>query len=199
MELVQSREELREFITAQEGPVVVGFFGDFSDASKRARPEFEKFCEQHPDRPVALVDVAKVKGAHKDFGVKTVPTVILAEGERVVRKVLGFQKAETYSRSLLPGGGRRSGSGGKDTEKAHRVVVYVGEHCPWCRRVKAYLRRRGIRFTEIDVSKDQSAARTLVSRTGQTGVPQVDIDGQWVIGFDKARIDKLLGLRPEAA
>jgi len=62
--------------------------------------------------------------------------------------------------------------------------------------VKAYLVRRRVPFREVDITRDASAARDLVRRTGQTGVPVVEIDGRPVVGFDKAKIDRLLGLSP---
>jgi len=75
------------------------------------------------------------------------------------------------------------------------VTVYTGASCPWCTRVKNYLRQHGVNFREIDISRDQQAAMRLVAKTGQTGVPQLDINGHYVVGFDQARIDALLGLR----
>lgn len=81
-----------------------------------------------------------------------------------------------------------------DAARTHRVVVFTTPTCPWCTRVKQYLRRRNVRFREVDVSRDAAAARDLVRRTGQMGVPVVEIDGRPVVGFDKSKIDKLLGL-----
>lgn len=77
---------------------------------------------------------------------------------------------------------------------AHRVLVFTTPTCPWCTRAKAYLRGRGVPFREIDVSQDPAAARDLVRRTGQMGVPVIEIDGRPIVGFDQARIDQLLGL-----
>jgi glutaredoxin-like YruB-family protein len=79
-------------------------------------------------------------------------------------------------------------------ERTHRVLVFTTPTCPWCVRVKKYLRERHVPFREIDVARDQKAARDLVRRTGQMGVPVVEIDGKPIIGFDRPRIDKLLGL-----
>ena len=80
------------------------------------------------------------------------------------------------------------------TESTHRVLAYTAPGCSWCVRVKQYLRQRNVRFREVDVSRDAAAARDLARRTGQMGVPVVEIDGDLVIGFDKPRIDRLLGL-----
>lgn len=76
----------------------------------------------------------------------------------------------------------------------HRVLVFTTPTCPWCVRVKQYLAQRRVPFREIDVSRDAAAARDLVRRTGQMGVPVVEIDGKPIVGFDKSRIDRLLGL-----
>ena len=80
--------------------------------------------------------------------------------------------------------------------RRHRVLVFTTPTCSWCTKVKAYLVRRRVPFREVDITRDASAARDLVRRTGQTGVPVVEIDGRPVVGFDKAKIDRLLGLSP---
>jgi glutaredoxin len=61
--------------------------------------------------------------------------------------------------------------------------------------LKEHLRKNNIRFTDIDVSKDQAKAQELVRKTGQQGVPQTDINGQYVLGFDKKRVNELLGIK----
>ncbi|HAF67025.1 MAG: glutaredoxin family protein [Bacillota bacterium] len=76
----------------------------------------------------------------------------------------------------------------------HKVVVYSTPTCPWCVRAKDYLRDNGIEFEEKDVSVDIQAAREMVKISGQMGVPVLSIDGNVVVGFDKNKIDELLGL-----
>ena len=196
LEVVSHADEVRRAVAegAGKGAIIIGFFGDFSAASKEARPAFEKFCADNPDQRALLVDVLAVRGVHKDFGVTGVPTVIAVRDGRVLRKVEGVQSAEGYDRALLSEATVVRTR--KDDDKpAHRVVVYTGPHCPWCVRVKSYLRKNRIRFREIDVSSDPAQARELQARSGHTGVPQLDIDGHWVIGFDQPAIDRLLGLR----
>jgi glutaredoxin-like YruB-family protein len=72
--------------------------------------------------------------------------------------------------------------------------VFTTPTCPWCQRAKSYLRSKSIPFKEVDVSRDQQAARDLVRRTGQMGVPVIEIDGRAVVGFDQRQVDRLLGL-----
>ncbi len=82
--------------------------------------------------------------------------------------------------------------------RQHRVIVFSTPTCPWCTRAKNYLRSQNMPFRDVDVSKDPAAARDLVRRTGQMGVPVVEIDGKPIVGFDQAEIDALLGLRAGA-
>ncbi len=78
--------------------------------------------------------------------------------------------------------------------RSHRVLVFTTPTCPWCSRAKQYLRQQKVPYREVDVSRDAAAARDLVRRTGQMGVPVVEIDGRPVVGFDQRTIDRLLGL-----
>jgi glutaredoxin 3 len=80
------------------------------------------------------------------------------------------------------------------TGGTHRVIVFSSPTCVWCTRAKTYLRTQGVPFRDIDVSRDPAAARDLVRRTGQMGVPVIEIDGRPIVGFDQARIDSALGL-----
>jgi len=79
--------------------------------------------------------------------------------------------------------------------KAYPCSLAPGESgpgCPACGTAKAYLRRRGIGFREVDVSKDRHAADRLIARSGQMAVPQIDVDGHLVVGFSRTRLDELL-------
>jgi len=75
--------------------------------------------------------------------------------------------------------------------RVHRVLVFTTPSCPWCQRAKSYLHERRVQFREVNVSRDPSAARDLVRRTGQMGVPVIEIDGHPVVGFDRTQIDRL--------
>lgn len=80
-------------------------------------------------------------------------------------------------------------------KKQPKVIIFSTPNCPWCGRVKSYLRQKGIRFKNIDVSRDKAAARDIVRRTGQMGVPVVLIGSRPIVGFNKPLIDRLLGLK----
>ncbi len=79
-----------------------------------------------------------------------------------------------------------------ETRSAPRIVVFSTPSCGWCRKVKSYLREKGFKFRDVDISRDQKAAMDVQRRTGSTSVPVVLINNRPIIGFNKAEIDKLL-------
>ena len=74
----------------------------------------------------------------------------------------------------------------------HTVTVYSTPTCSWCQIAKEHLTTSGISFEDVDVSTDQQRAQEMVEKSGQMGVPVIDIDGEIIVGFDRARIDSLL-------
>lgn len=74
------------------------------------------------------------------------------------------------------------------------VIIYSTPRCPWCRRVKEYLEYQDIEYTDYNIYKDYNAAREMIRKSKQKGVPVLDINGHIVIGFNKKSIDKLLNL-----
>jgi len=176
------------------GKVFVAFVNAASSASRRTKPELEAFAAAHPDATVYVVDTASVRDVHGPLGVTAVPTVAVVQDGKVTQRVVGYNTRAAYEAALLGPGIALDGSGAGGDKAAHRVTVYTGPTCIWCTRVKAYLDEKRVRYKEVDVSRDPRAAQALVAKTGQTGVPQLDIDGTWIVGFDKARIDKLLNL-----
>lgn len=82
----------------------------------------------------------------------------------------------------------------KPKRKKKRVIIFSTPTCGYCNMAKQYFRQHQIRFKDVDVSRDQTAARDLVRRTGQMGVPVIDIGGQLIVGFDKPKIDQLLNI-----
>lgn len=75
-----------------------------------------------------------------------------------------------------------------------KVIMFSTPTCSFCNTAKRYFREKRIRFKDIDVSRDQSAAKDMQRRTGQTGVPVILINNRPVIGFDKNKIDRMLNI-----
>jgi len=77
---------------------------------------------------------------------------------------------------------------------AKKVTIYSTPTCPFCIRAKQYLKDNNIAFEDIDVSQDQAKAQDMIKRSGQMGVPVLDIEGQIIVGFDKDKIKEVLGI-----
>ena len=73
-----------------------------------------------------------------------------------------------------------------------KVLLFSTSTCSWCRRAKRYFREQGVAFKEINIERDPDAARDIVRKTGQRGVPVIKIGSRWIVGFDKVQIDKEL-------
>jgi glutaredoxin 3 len=72
------------------------------------------------------------------------------------------------------------------------VTVYSADWCAFCHAVKQYFDHLGIKYTVKDVEKDVMAANEAIGKSGQMGIPVVDIDGMIVVGFDRPKIDATL-------
>ena len=74
------------------------------------------------------------------------------------------------------------------------VKVYSTPTCPYCIRVKQFLSDNNIAFENFDVAADQAKAEEMIQKSGQMGVPVLDIEGEIIVGFDKEKIKQVLGL-----
>ncbi len=72
------------------------------------------------------------------------------------------------------------------------IIVYSTPTCPYCHMLKDFLKEKKIEFKDVDVSKDQDAAHKMIEKSGQMGVPQIEINGKIIVGFDKGAIEKEL-------
>ncbi len=73
-----------------------------------------------------------------------------------------------------------------------KVVIYSTPTCPYCKRAKDYLSRKGISYTDIDVAQDKEKAKEMTQKSGQMSVPVIIIDDEIVVGFNQVLLDKLL-------
>jgi len=70
-----------------------------------------------------------------------------------------------------------------------KVTIYSTKTCPYCRMAKDYLKSKNINFKDFDVGSDKEAAKEMIKKSGQMGVPVLDINGKIIVGFDKEAID----------
>lgn len=72
------------------------------------------------------------------------------------------------------------------------VTIYTATWCAFCHAAKDYFDKKGVKYTDKDVEHDADAFRESVEKSGQRGIPVIDIDGQIIVGFDRPRIDAAL-------
>ena len=76
-----------------------------------------------------------------------------------------------------------------------QIKIYSTPTCPWCKMAKAYFKEKGVEYEDFNVASDTKAQKEMIDKSGQMGVPVIDIDGKIVVGFDKEKINELLGLK----
>ncbi|KPJ56941.1 glutaredoxin [Parcubacteria bacterium DG_74_2] len=75
------------------------------------------------------------------------------------------------------------------------IKVFSTPSCPYCVTLKMFLKEHNIEFEDIDVSENEKAKEEMIEKSGQMGVPVVEIDGKVIIGFDKEKVSKLLNIK----
>lgn len=72
------------------------------------------------------------------------------------------------------------------------ITVYSTPTCPYCHQAKRYLSEKGIPYTDKDVATDAQAREEMIQKSGQLGVPVIDVNGQIIVGFNRPKLDQLL-------
>ncbi len=72
------------------------------------------------------------------------------------------------------------------------VTIYSTPTCPYCKLAKDFFKDKSISFTEIDVAADPAAANEMVKKSGQMGVPVIEVDGQIVVGWNQAALNDII-------
>ncbi|MCK5730461.1 MAG: glutathione S-transferase N-terminal domain-containing protein [Draconibacterium sp.] len=137
-------------------------------------------------------DVNVVRDIHPEYKITSVPTLLSFENGELKNVIKGCYQPEQLNAIFEKSSFIASSTGEGKPQK--NVTVYSTPTCSWCTVIKRHLQENGIQYREIDVSADQKAAEEMVKKSGQQGVPQTDINGQVVVGFDKTRINSLLGI-----
>jgi glutaredoxin 3 len=71
-----------------------------------------------------------------------------------------------------------------------KPIIYTTPTCHYCHLVKKFFKEKNIEFTEIDVSKNIKIAKEMIRKSGQMGVPQIEINGKIILGFNKAELEE---------
>ena len=185
---VHSFSDLEEAISGAERAFLLLFKGG-SAQSECALERFGNAVDQ-TDKPVCSADVNEVRDIHQRLQVTSAPSLVVFKQGRVANIIKGCQTESAYGSILA---GRETGTvHGAVSQKQKQVTVYTTPSCSWCTTLKTYLKQQQVPYREINVAADSSAAERMVRKSGQQGVPQTEINGQMIVGFDKARINQLL-------
>lgn len=163
----------------------------YKSGSEISECAFGKLAGLETKLALAYVDVSQVRDVHPQYQITSAPSLLLFEQAQMTQVVKGCMDEDYYKALFEKSLFTASGVEGK---KQNRVILYSTPTCSWCNTIKGYFRKRQVAYREIDVSKDEKALQEMVRKSGQQGVPQTDINGQVVVGFDQKKIDQLLGL-----
>ena len=75
------------------------------------------------------------------------------------------------------------------------IILYSTPSCIFCHKAKEFFKEHNIEYTNKDVASDSQALDEMVKKSGQLGVPVIDIDGQIIVGFDRKKISELLNIK----
>ncbi|HKK42653.1 MAG TPA: glutaredoxin domain-containing protein [Bacteroidales bacterium] len=193
MEKVQSFEELKNKINTAERSMLL-LYRDGSEQSMCAYRNLYDATGDVKDLAVLTADVTGVRDIHQQYGITSVPSLLLFEKGNITGVIKGCHETGYY-KSLAENSSMGVSSATGNGKAAKRVTVYSTPTCTWCNTLKTWLNKNNIRYTDIDVSGDQRAAEELVRRSGQQGVPQTDINGRIVVGFDQNKLKELLEIQ----
>lgn len=77
----------------------------------------------------------------------------------------------------------------------HKIIIYSTTTCPSCRILKDYLKEKGFEYENKDVGEDAEAREKMMEKSGALSTPVIEIDGKIIVGFDKEKVDVLLGIK----
>jgi len=188
---ISSHDEMQSSLKKDARNYVL-LFKKGSETSECSYKNIEHAINDGVDVNIVAANVANVRDIHVAYDVKSVPTLLIFQGNKFEKTVKGCND-DSYYKSLFESA-LFSAKTANNENPQKRVTVYSTPTCSWCTTLKTHLKKNGIRFSDIDVSKDQKAAEAMRQRSGQQGVPQTDIGGEMIVGFDKNKINTLLGI-----
>lgn len=192
MKTIESFKDLKK-ATASNENVWLLLYKKGLGQSDCAEDNFQKAALKSKEKDVLCVaDVNRVNDIHPAYGITSVPTLMYFKDGQLRNVVKGCHQPEHFTALFDKMSVVLLANGEKKLQK--NVTVYTTPTCTWCTTIKRHLQENGIQYREIDVSRDQKAAEELVRRSGQQGVPQTDINGEIIVGFDKTRLNTLLGI-----
>ena len=187
--VITSLNELNKNILSEKRSFLLLFKKD-TPQSVIAYNNYMEAVDGVSDIGIFSADVSVVRDIHPAYSVTSAPAILEFQGSELKNIYKGAHDPSYYKglfdKAVYKARAEKSGKPVKN------VTVYSTPTCSWCTTLKSYLRKHQIRFSEIDVSKNESAAREMANKSGQQGVPQTSVNGSMVVGFDKVKLNRLL-------
>ncbi|MEN8226118.1 MAG: glutaredoxin domain-containing protein [Bacteroidota bacterium] len=193
MKVIESHDDLLKQLKGLERAYLL-LYKKGAEQSDCAFENLSLALKEKDDVHAFVADTNAVRDVHPAYDIKTAPSLLVFEDGNYKNTVKGCHHPGFFNSIFDNAFVAISSDPDKPTKS---VTVYTTPTCTWCNTIKTHLRKNGIQFREVDVSKDQSAAEAMVRRSGQQGVPQTDIGGEVIVGFDKDRINRLLGIQAQ--
>jgi len=191
MKQVSHLTELKSLMQSNE-KVWMLLYKKGSEQSDCAYDNFSKSESEEKNEILCSADVNEVRDIHPEYNITSVPSLLFFEQGILKNIIKGCHKTDQFKaifdKSVF------IAVGSNDEKPRKSVTVYTTPTCSWCKTVKRHLQENGIQYREVNVAADQKAAEEMVKKSGQQGVPQTEINGQIIVGFDKTRINSLLGI-----
>lgn len=191
MKQISSLSELKSLNQSYE-KIWLLLYKKGSEQSDCAFDNFSKIERNEKGEVLCFANVNEVRDIHPEYKITSVPSMLYFENDTLKNVIKGCHKPDQFNaifdKSVFV-------AGSSINEKPRKnVVVYTTPTCSWCTTIKRHLQENGIQYREVNVAADQKAAEEMVRKSGQQGVPQTEINGQIIVGFDKTRINSLLGI-----
>ena len=189
---IKSHKELLNSINGKERAFLL-LYKKGSEQSECSLKNLRSIDGKEGDIDIFTADVTTVRDIHTEYNITSVPTMLEFEKGKFLNVIKGCHEPGFYKSffenavyaAKVKENSEQTAKAGNGLFNANMQLVYT---------LKTHLKKNGIRYSEIDVSRDQNAAQEMQRKSGQMGVPQTDIGGQMIVGFDKTRINNLLGI-----
>jgi len=191
MKQLQSFQEVQGHITGSNKSFLL-LYKSGSKLSECALSNLQRALTEQVVEIFFTVDVSQIRDVHPVYGITSVPSLLVFDKGELSSVIKGCHDS-SYFRTIAENAAFIA-KAEREGKSVKRVTVYSTPTCSWCNTLKSWLRKNSVPYTDVDVSRDQHAAEELVRRTGQQGVPQTDINGQIVVGFNQVRLMELLEL-----
>ena len=189
---VKSLDELKTKLGKEKRSFLL-IYKKGSEQSDRAFQNLNAAASGTSDIGIFTADVNEVRDIHPAYSINSGPVLLEFYGKEFRNTYKGAHD-KAYYRGLLDNAVYVA-KADKEGRKIKQVTVYTTPTCSWCTTLKSYLNKNQVRYTEVDVSRNETAAQEMLRRSGQQGVPQTLIGGEMIVGFDKNKINRLLEIQ----